>query len=98
MNIWVLLAVSYTLTCLFIGLIGTKRRIGFKQSILLSVFLTPIIGLYAVLKSPKRIDYRVYRYKCSRCKFSFTDQYAYCPHCEQDGVKVSLNRVKRTMT
>jgi len=51
---WILIIALYiVLTHLIAQYIGTKRRIGYGKSILLSILFTPIIGLVITLSSQR---------------------------------------------
>jgi Na+-driven multidrug efflux pump len=52
--IWILIIVLYiVLTHLVAQYIGTKRKIGYGKSVLISVLFSPIIGLICTLLSKK---------------------------------------------
>ena len=50
--IWI---IPYSLACYALAMWGGNRSIGFGNTILLSFFLTPIVGLIAVLNSKKPV-------------------------------------------
>jgi uncharacterized membrane-anchored protein YhcB (DUF1043 family) len=65
----------------WVGVLGRKRRIGFGLAFLLSLFLSPIIGLIVVLFSKKKIEFNeshkffVYRELAKKAEFKGqTDQ------------------------
>lgn len=47
----VIVIVSWLILCLIIGSIGSKRKIGFGKAFLLSLLLSPLLGLIIVLSS-----------------------------------------------
>jgi hypothetical protein len=49
-----LLGIVYLLTCLFVALLGTNRKMGFWGYFFGSILLTPLIGILLVLASDKR--------------------------------------------
>ena len=44
---------TWCLISVLIGLVGSRRKIGFAWTFVLSLILTPIVGLIAALTSPK---------------------------------------------
>jgi hypothetical protein len=48
--IWI---IPYCLACYGVAMIGGNRSIGFANSLLVSFFLTPIVGLIVVMNSKK---------------------------------------------
>ena len=94
----ILLSVLYLILSFAIASQAKKTQLSFFQLVLISIFLTPIIGLIFYLKTKKRFAYHVYQYKCPRCKYFFTENHSICPHCEKDGYKVPLKKEKKVMT
>jgi uncharacterized membrane protein len=50
--IWI---IPYSLACYGIAMWGGNRTIGFSKAILISFFLTPIVGLIVVMNSKKAV-------------------------------------------
>jgi len=94
----ILISILYIILSLTVASQAKKSRLSFIQLLLLSLFLTPIIGLVFFIKTKKGFSYYVYQYKCPRCKYFFTENNGNCPHCEKDGYKVSLKKEKKIMT
>lgn len=44
---------TWFLLSVVIGLVGSRRKIGFAWTLILSLILTPVVGLIAALTSPK---------------------------------------------
>jgi hypothetical protein len=52
--IWIIaVALTFVFTYLIAKYIGTHRQIGYSKSIYWCILLSPIIGLFIVLSSPK---------------------------------------------
>ena len=62
--------------------------------LLLSLFLTPLAGLAALLLSEKGHLVKITRYVCDRCGLEHTENHEYCPFCEKDGHHVPLRKVR----
>lgn len=45
--------VTWCLVAVAVGLIGSRRKIGFAWTLILSLILTPIVGIIVALTSPK---------------------------------------------
>lgn len=78
--------------------LGYQRQVGGTKVFFLSLFLTPIAGMIILNVSPVLIQYREQRYKCSRCGFEYNEKHPECPFCAEDGVKVPLKTIYKTMT
>ncbi|MEI6049420.1 MAG: hypothetical protein WCS03_11020 [Bacteroidota bacterium] len=67
--------ILYLVFSYWIGVLGRKRRIGFGLAFLLSLFLSPIIGLIIVLFSKEKIEFNeshkffVYRELAKKAEF-----------------------------
>lgn len=50
--IWI---IPYSLACYAVAMWGGNKQIGFPAALLISFFLTPIVGFILVMKSPKAV-------------------------------------------
>jgi len=98
--ILIFIIVSYIAFVYLLSLLGRSREIGQRRLFLLSLFLTPIMGLAFLIGSQERKMNPYYEasYKCERCKYTFSEPYEYCPFCEKDGHKEVLKPVNKLMT
>ena len=48
---------TWCLISVLIGLVGSRRKIGFAWTFVLSLILTPVVGLIAALTSPRPVSY-----------------------------------------
>ena len=53
----IILLFAYTCICLFMGLWGTNKMIGFLSAFLLSFVLTPLIGFWIILFSKDKTQF-----------------------------------------
>ena len=92
--------VTYIVVVYFFSLLGEKRDIGRKRLFVISLLLTPVIGLAFLLSSQHRklTMYKEQRYKCDVCDYVFSEHHEYCPHCEKEGHQYKLKRVNMYMT
>jgi hypothetical protein len=75
-----------------------NSHLSFTQLFLVSFFLTPVTGITFLIKTKKRFYYHVYQYRCPKCNYYFTEKHTNCAHCEEEGYKVYLKKVKKIMT
>lgn len=88
----------YLALALGVAFLGENRKIGFMQSLGLSIFLTPIIGIALVFHSDKKITYFEYQYRCPQCGYYFTEELELCPYCSKSGKEIRLIKEEITTT
>ena len=86
----VALIVIYLASAIYIGFKGQNRKIGWLRTLIVSIFLTPIVGYIAYLKSSKD-ECTLKVYKCKRCEFIYTEKHSVCPLCAKDGLNIFVN-------
>ncbi|MBN3035140.1 MAG: hypothetical protein JW861_06110 [Bacteroidales bacterium] len=96
-DIIILFVAFYLFTVATLTKIGSKKEIGGRKAFLISMFLTPVVGLFFVAGSPRKNLLRIVHYKCPRCGLEYTDYHRSCPSCRKEGVQVRLER-KRMKT
>jgi uncharacterized C2H2 Zn-finger protein len=91
---------AYIVVVYFFSLLGRKKEIGPRRLFMISLFLTPLMGLAFLVSSQKlKINfYQERNFKCERCGYIFTKEYKYCPFCKKDGVLQELKPVLKQMT
>jgi len=94
----VYLILLYIALAVGVAFVGQSRKIGFLQSLGLSIFLTPVIGLMIVAHSDKKITYFEVQYHCPRCGYNFTEEQKECPYCLKAGHHILLVREEVTTT
>jgi len=75
--------ITYILFSVIISLLSLNKRIGFVESLLISLFLTPIVGLAIVLKTKNNILTSHYSMKhtCNTCGDVISQKEKECPSC-----------------
>jgi hypothetical protein len=95
---WNLLGMIAPIVILYVGvsvlvtMLAFGRRISFGGAFLTSLFLSPVVGLIAILKSDKniKVNYYATRYVCPKCNFEYTEPKLYCSLCKEMGHNVKL--------
>jgi hypothetical protein len=82
--------IAYFLFALGIAFWGKERTIGFFNSLVISLLLTPIAGFFVVLNSQKLILYHIVQHNCPECGYSFSEPHDYCPMCAKEGKYIIL--------
>lgn len=81
---------TYFALAFVIALLGKDRAIGFVNTLIISVFLSPIAGLLVVMNSRKLILYHIVQHHCPECAYGFNEPHEFCPLCQKDGKYVML--------
>lgn len=94
------LIIGYILLSIVIGFFSLNKRIGFGTTLSISLLLTPVAGLVAVMKSDSFLRRSRYltRYRCPECNMEFTEPHDCCPFCKENKLIISLNEVKHMQT
>lgn len=82
--------IIYFVLSIAIAFLGHNRTIGFLNSLIVSLLLTPIAGLLVVMNSQKLILYHIVQHECPECGFSFDQNHDSCPLCLKEGKYVVL--------
>lgn len=72
------------------------RRISFAGAFFTSVFMSPLVGIVAIIKSDKNMLVKHYstRYVCPNCNFEYTEDKEHCDFCYEMGETVKLKSVR----
>ena len=84
----ILVIILYLVLSLVVAYMGKDRTVGFLYSLLLCLFMTPFVGLYVILNSPKLILYHTVQYECPECGKHYSNNPEYCPSCLKQGRRV----------
>ena len=89
----------YLILTLAVTAFAMDKRISLASAFTFSFFMTPLIGLLAVIKSEKKVKITHYatRYSCPRCNAKFSSETEYCPSCLEEGVKVKPEKMEIKM-
>lgn len=85
------LVIIYLIIAIAIAFWGKHRTIGFFNSLVISLILTPFAGVLAVANSSKLILYHIVQYNCPERGYSFSESHKTCPMCEKEGKHILLN-------
>lgn len=100
-HVFLLIAVIlYIIVVYLFSRLGKNREIGTRRLFLVSLFLTPVLGLAFLVSSHERKmnPYTEVTYKCDKCRYVFSEPFEYCPFCEKEGYKQKLKPVNKFMT
>ena len=73
--------VIYIGLCFLVAFAGKGKKIGYGGTFLLSLILSPLIGIIVALVSPVVTDNRKW-FSCKKCGQTFPDMPAACPNCQ----------------
>ena len=87
-----LLIITYLGISVAIAFLAMGRRISFAGALITSVFMSPFVGLIAILKSERNLTIKYYttRYICPKCNFEYTEDNEHCGFCQEMGRTVKL--------
>ena len=94
------LIIAYIVISVMVTLFAIGRRISFAGAFFTSVFLSPIVGLIAILKTDKNIVVSHYttRYVCPECNIEYTEEKDHCSFCQEMGKETTLVPKRVIMT
>ncbi len=78
-----LVLITYLLLSVAVVLFARKKRIGVVQVFLVSLFFTPLTGIFYILHADPVIKYHHYSItnNCSVCNMKLTQDQLECPNC-----------------
>jgi len=90
--------IIYLFLALVVALFSLTKRIGFAESLFISLFLTPVVGFIIVFKTKDNILTRHYTMKhtCSVCGNQGVQEQNVCSDCGNE-MDVSFNVNKLTL-
>ena len=86
-------SIAYLFLLLSITKLGSYKTCGGLRAFLVSLFLTPFIGIIYVVISPQKSTLKIVHYRCNHCGLEYTTQHQHCPSCLKDGEKHKLERI-----
>ena len=82
MTLMLFIPLCYILLALLVAKIGKKRRIGYYPSLIISILLSPIVGLIITLLYPKKDSVTNGQLKiCPDCAEEVMQKAHKCKHC-----------------
>jgi hypothetical protein len=84
--------ITYIGVSVLVAFLAIGRRISFAGAFFTSVFMSPLVGLIAILKTDKnlKIKYYITRYSCPVCNYEYTEEKECCNFCKEMGNTVKL--------
>lgn len=86
-------AAIYIFLVITIAKLGTYKTCGGFRAFMVSMFLTPIIGIIYVALSPIKSVLKIVHFRCHHCGLEYTTNHKYCPSCLKEGEKHHLQRI-----
>ncbi|MDP2724514.1 MAG: hypothetical protein Q8O72_17400 [Bacteroidales bacterium] len=81
----------YLLVTFILTLMGIDGKSEGVRIFLLSLFLTPIVGMLFMMKERRKAT-PVHYYYCHECDYIFPVKMYHCPMCQENGKKVRLTK------
>jgi len=87
---------TYIGLSILVAAFASGRRISFAGAFFTSVFMSPLVGIIAILKSERNMMVKHYttRYVCPKCNFEYTEDKEHCDFCYEMGKTVKLESVR----
>ncbi len=79
----------YLIITFLLTVIGIERHSEGLKIFLLSLILTPIYGLFFLVKE-KHKAVKIHYYYCEKCRYIYPVKLKYCPVCQEKGEKIKL--------
>ena len=89
----IIVSVAYLVLLLTVAKVGTYKTCGGMRAFLISLFLTPVIGIIFVFLSPGKSTLKIVHYRCNNCGLEYTTKHKHCPSCIKEGEKYRLERI-----
>lgn len=85
-------SVIYIFLVITITKLGTYKACGGTKSFLISLALTPLVGIVYTAMSPIKNVLKITHYRCRHCGLEYTTSHKYCPSCLKDDEKHHLEK------
>jgi len=92
-EIFIIGIIIYLFLVITVAKLGTYKKCGGFKAFIISLLLSPIIGILYVSVSPVKSVLKIVHYRCHHCGLEFTTSHKYCPTCLKDGEKHHLERI-----
>jgi len=87
----IIAVIIYLILSIAVAYWGKHRTIGFVNTLVVCVLLSPITGILVVFNSSKLIMYHVVQHECPECGYCFDEKHDFCPLCVKEGKFIMLN-------
>ncbi|MBE9481088.1 MAG: hypothetical protein IMY69_05275 [Bacteroidetes bacterium] len=89
----------YLILVVLLTIEGAKRTIGGWAIFIISLLLTPVIGVLVLFISQKKlhISYFIKNQKCNHCEHEYSKDSPYCMSCKEQGdwIKIKPSEIKK---
>ena len=85
--------IIYTFFVISLAKLGSGRVCGGLKALIISLLLTPLIGLIYVIRSPQKNTLKIIHYRCPACNLDYTSKHRYCPSCQKEGKSIHLEKI-----
>jgi len=94
------LIITYLMISVMVTMFAIGRRISFAGAFFTSIFMSPLLGLIAILKTDKIIRIKHYstKYVCPKCNIEHNENLEYCSFCREMGKLSKLEKRKVLIT
>jgi hypothetical protein len=82
--------IAFGICAIIIGYFGSKKEIGLFNSFLISLFLTPLVGIIAVLLSNTPV-------KCTYCRKTYSSKNEFCTFCHKNKDGITREEVEEEL-
>jgi energy-coupling factor transporter transmembrane protein EcfT len=85
--------IIYIFIVISLAKLGSGRVCGGLKAFIISLLLTPLVGLIYVIRSPQKNTLKIIHYRCPSCGLDYTSKYRYCPSCQKEGKSIHLEKI-----
>ncbi len=79
----------YIIITFLLTVIGIERHSEGFKIFMLSLILTPVYGLFLLIKGRHKAV-KIHYYYCEECRYIYPVKLKYCPVCQEKNIKVKL--------
>jgi len=94
------IVIVYIIIAYLFSRLGKHREIGTRRLFIISLLLTPVLGIaFLAMSQQRKLNlYTEERFKCEECGYVFSEAHDVCPFCEKEGKLSELKPVSMYMT
>lgn len=87
----IFIVVIYLIVTFIFTAIGIDKQSDVLRIFTISLFLTPLIGMFFIIRHKKRSSKITYYY-CSECDYIFPVKMSNCPICAENNKRIKLTK------